>query len=423
MSHLLLTQNTPDIRSEKNVTTIHFRIRRPSSTDIEIDETPGFRKGENESPVFTRTFKVSGLNHGEQLLLHLQEDKLASAKGFSISGGDFSQSGKSITNDNNYSLEGDITLSDNELTRLEISYVPLHLREHQIQEKRHDSTKIDVAVNQQEILKVLEQGKRLLEMSDCAACHTMDNKAIGPSFRMIADKYGDSHEVIETLAKKIITGGTGVWGRQMMTAHPNVTTEHAASMVKYILSLDSTSGRILKNGLAANFYKPGIQLSRIPDFIPGQKPNLSVTVPDVEFVGIDMSINRETNDFFDFDDQFVMYLSGFMNISQPGKYEFRLKANAGARFILNGKKIADVNYTNYDYREQEVTAELKRGSTGSELNIMKIFIPVTLVSGGGGPAKVSTLKFLKRYLAMIPRYCTCYSRYKRGVRGERSRFW
>jgi len=50
-----------------------------------------------------------------------------------------------------------------------------------------------------------------------------------------------------------------------------------------------------------------------------------------------------------------------MNISQPGKYEFRLKANAGARFILNGKKIADVNYTNYDYREQEVTAELKRG--------------------------------------------------------------
>ena len=344
----------------KNAATIHYRIRRPSSPDIVIDETPGLREGENRSPVFTRSFKVSGLNNTEQLLLHMQEDNLASANGISITGGTFTRTAEEVIDSNNYSLKGDITFSHNERTELAVNYVPLKLI-NRFREKSIDSTRIDSTLIQPEETILLEEGKGLIGLNDCAACHTMENKAIGPSYRMIADKYDDSHNVIEGLAKKIITGGTGVWGRQIMTPHPNVSTEHAASMVKYILSLDSSSGTMLKNGLAANFFKPGIQLSRIPDFIPGQKPNLSVTVPDIEFVGVDMSINREKNDFFDFDDQFVMYLSGFMNIDQPGKYEFRLKANAGAKFILNGKKIADVNYSNYDYREQEVTAGLKRG--------------------------------------------------------------
>lgn len=315
---------------KNNFATIHYRVRRPSSTDITIDETPGYRQN-NNARVFTRTFKVSGLKAGEQLMLH-----------------DF--------------IKGDKFLSADEENIIEISYAPVFLKEQTSEKNPVDSAKIAAEVDSTTTTNNLSGGKRLIELSDCAACHTLDNKAIGPSFKMIADKYNNSHDVVESLAKKIISGGTGVWGRQLMTPHPGVSAEDAANMVRYILSLTDSPATILETGLAANFFKPGIQLAKIPDFIPGQKPNLSVVVPDIEFVGVDMSINREKNDFFNFDDQFVMFLSGFINISESGKYQFKLKANAGAKFFLNGKKIADVNYVNYDYHDQEITAELNKGA-------------------------------------------------------------
>ena len=52
-------------------------------------------------------------------------------------------------------------------------------------------------------------GQTLIETSDCLACHSMDEKMIGPSYRDIAAKY--SEKDIEMLASKIIEGGSGVW--------------------------------------------------------------------------------------------------------------------------------------------------------------------------------------------------------------------
>lgn len=85
------------------------------------------------------------------------------------------------------------------------------------------------------------KGKALIETSDCATCHAIDQTSIGPTYNAIAGKYQRGDRVIDTLASKIIEGGTGVWGHNIMAAHPQHTMEEARSMVEYILSLSETT--------------------------------------------------------------------------------------------------------------------------------------------------------------------------------------
>ena len=84
-------------------------------------------------------------------------------------------------------------------------------------------------------------GARLVAANDCLGCHKLNVQGIGPSYKMVANKYPLTEGNIENLAHKIISGGIGEWGtKQAMTPHSNVTTTEAESMVKYILSLRDT---------------------------------------------------------------------------------------------------------------------------------------------------------------------------------------
>ncbi len=80
-------------------------------------------------------------------------------------------------------------------------------------------------------------GKKLIDASDCMACHKKESKSIGPAYREVAKKYKGDNSALEKLTKKIIAGGSGVWGEVAMAGHPQLSTADAAEMVKYILSL------------------------------------------------------------------------------------------------------------------------------------------------------------------------------------------
>lgn len=80
-----------------------------------------------------------------------------------------------------------------------------------------------------------QAGLALEAKSDCATCHKLDEKLVGPSFRDIAAKYTEKD--IDMLAGKIINGGAGNWGQTPMSAHPQLTKEDASTIVKYILLL------------------------------------------------------------------------------------------------------------------------------------------------------------------------------------------
>lgn len=81
------------------------------------------------------------------------------------------------------------------------------------------------------------EGKTLISKSDCMACHSIDNKMIGPSYISVADKYALNQVNIAGLSKKIINGGSGAWGTIPMIAHPTLSSADADKMVKYILTL------------------------------------------------------------------------------------------------------------------------------------------------------------------------------------------
>lgn len=92
---------------------------------------------------------------------------------------------------------------------------------------------------------ILSAGQILMEKSDCKTCHAYNKNSIGPSYMAIADRYEDSKTIQNTLALKIINGGNGVWGVNMMAAHPQHTVEEAQEMVKYILTLDENPAESL----------------------------------------------------------------------------------------------------------------------------------------------------------------------------------
>lgn len=79
-------------------------------------------------------------------------------------------------------------------------------------------------------------GKRLIDLSDCKACHAIDKKSIGPAYIEVARKYKGANAESK-LIRKVINGGGGVWGEQAMSAHPQLKESEVADMVKYILSL------------------------------------------------------------------------------------------------------------------------------------------------------------------------------------------
>jgi cytochrome c len=83
-----------------------------------------------------------------------------------------------------------------------------------------------------------QDGLALVSKDNCLTCHKIDEKLTGPAYRDVANKYaGLPDTIVAHLAKKIISGGTGVWGQVLMTPHAALSEEDAEKMVKYILLL------------------------------------------------------------------------------------------------------------------------------------------------------------------------------------------
>ena len=58
----------------------------------------------------------------------------------------------------------------------------------------------------------------LLQKNACLACHELDNKLVGPSFREVAARYKDRADGVNWLSGKIRSGGQGSWGAIPMPA-------------------------------------------------------------------------------------------------------------------------------------------------------------------------------------------------------------
>ena len=77
----------------------------------------------------------------------------------------------------------------------------------------------------------------LAKSSGCLACHTVDKKLVGPSYKDVADKYRSDKNAAATLVKKVKEGGKGNWGDIPMPPNAHVKDADIKTLVDWILSI------------------------------------------------------------------------------------------------------------------------------------------------------------------------------------------
>ena len=76
----------------------------------------------------------------------------------------------------------------------------------------------------------------LATAKNCMACHALDKKLVGPSYKDVAAKYAGDKSAADKLATKIQKGGSGVWGAVPMPANPQVNEAEAKKLAAWILT-------------------------------------------------------------------------------------------------------------------------------------------------------------------------------------------
>lgn len=77
----------------------------------------------------------------------------------------------------------------------------------------------------------------LATAKNCMACHAIDKKLVGPSYKDVAAKYAGQKDAVDKLAAKIIKGGSGVWGPVPMPANTQVNDAEAKKLAAWVLTL------------------------------------------------------------------------------------------------------------------------------------------------------------------------------------------
>jgi cytochrome c len=109
-----------------------------------------------------------------------------------------------------------------------IDYIP---ESFEVSRIRQGQTKVDASTR-------FAVAKALIAGSDCATCHNREAKSRGPSFIQLAEKYKPDAATLTNLAGKIRGGSTGVWGQDVMPAHPLVGVHEARTIAEYMLSVN-----------------------------------------------------------------------------------------------------------------------------------------------------------------------------------------
>lgn len=78
--------------------------------------------------------------------------------------------------------------------------------------------------------------EELAKKHACFACHTVDKKMVGPSYKEVAAKYRNDKAAPARLAEKVKKGSQGVWGNVPMPPNTAVPDADVNALVKWILS-------------------------------------------------------------------------------------------------------------------------------------------------------------------------------------------
>lgn len=81
------------------------------------------------------------------------------------------------------------------------------------------------------------QAERIAKKSLCLGCHAIEQKAVGPSFKLIAQKYKNNPGAQAILMPKVKNGGVGNWGVVAMPANAkHITDDELRVVLTWILA-------------------------------------------------------------------------------------------------------------------------------------------------------------------------------------------
>ncbi len=89
------------------------------------------------------------------------------------------------------------------------------------------------------------KGLELIGSSDCTTCHRLHKSdpgaPVGPAYSEVAAKYPNAKDsTVDRLVKKVIAGGSGVWGTVPMMPHAALDPKDVETMVRYILTIKNS---------------------------------------------------------------------------------------------------------------------------------------------------------------------------------------
>lgn len=84
---------------------------------------------------------------------------------------------------------------------------------------------------------ITQANEALAKSKNCMACHAMQKKSVGPSYKEIAARYAGKKGSEAQLTEKVLKGGKGSWGEVPMPPNNGtVKPDEAQKLVKWILS-------------------------------------------------------------------------------------------------------------------------------------------------------------------------------------------
>lgn len=78
--------------------------------------------------------------------------------------------------------------------------------------------------------------KALASKNACLACHAVDKKLVGPSYKDVAAKHKGQADALAKVSARIKSGGSGTYGPVPMPAQPNLKDEEVRVLAAWILA-------------------------------------------------------------------------------------------------------------------------------------------------------------------------------------------
>ena len=96
-----------------------------------------------------------------------------------------------------------------------------------------------------QVMSALMEGRNMISTYDCKTCHKENERSIGPSYKMVSEKYENDPKARAYLINKVTKGGSGVWGEIPMAAHPSIKPEELGMIIDWVLSTNKKTAPTL----------------------------------------------------------------------------------------------------------------------------------------------------------------------------------